>query len=91
MSKKGNKKKSKEIELNPTERIQLNVRVDRRLTQVLKGLAEYKDQSLGELIEQIVVKSFEPYEGLEGKASISAHDTKALEALEGLKKVYGLS
>jgi hypothetical protein len=41
------------------ERIQTGVRVERRLLKVLKGLAEYLDMSLGDLLEGIVLHAFE--------------------------------
>jgi len=41
------------------ERVQTGVRLERRLLKVLKGLAEYHDMSLGELLEGIVLHAFE--------------------------------
>ena len=41
------------------ERVQTGVRLEKRLLKVLKALAEYLDVSLGELIEIIVLSSFE--------------------------------
>jgi hypothetical protein len=63
------------------KRIQTGVRVERRIVQVLKGLAERLDMSLGELIEGIVLHAFE------GKAPFSA---ETLEQIAQLKSVYGL-
>lgn len=63
------------------ERVQTGVRLERRLLKVLKGLAEYLDMSLGDLIEGIVLHNFE------GKAPFSP-DT--LAKIEALKQVYGL-
>lgn len=51
------------------------------MLKVLKGLAEYLDVPLGELVEGIVLHAFE------GKAPFSA-DTIA--KIEQLKAVYGL-
>ena len=48
------KKPKKEL-----ERVQTGVRLEKRLLKVLKALAEYMDVSLGELIEIIVLSSFE--------------------------------
>jgi hypothetical protein len=50
------------------------------LLKVLKGLAEYTDLTLGDLLEGIVLHSFE------GKAPFSA-DTQAV--IDKLKSVYG--
>jgi hypothetical protein len=41
------------------DRIQTGVRLERRLLKVLKGLAEYLDMSLGDLLEGIVLHAFE--------------------------------
>lgn len=66
----------------PVERIQTGVRIEKKLLKVLKGLAELKDLSLGDLIEGIVLHAFE------GKTPFSK-DT--LAQIAELKKVYGLS
>jgi hypothetical protein len=63
------------------ERIQTGVRLEKRTLKVLKGLAEYLDLSLGDLIEGIVFHAFE------GKAPFSQ---ETLEQIERLKAVYGL-
>jgi hypothetical protein len=72
------------------ERVQLGVRMESRLVKVLKGLAEFNDETLGELLEKIVLHSFEPVAGQEGEASASPHGRAALQAITDLKKVYGL-
>jgi hypothetical protein len=72
------------------ERVQLGVRMEARLVKVLKGLAEFNDETLGELLEKIVLHSFEPVAGQEGEASASPHGRAALRAITDLKKVYGL-
>jgi hypothetical protein len=63
------------------ERIQTGVRVERRIVQVLKALAERLGMSLGELIEGIVLHAFE------SKTPFSA---ETLRHIEQLKSVYGL-
>ena len=72
------------------ERIQLGVRMETRLVKVLKGLAEFNDETLGELLEKIVLHSFEPVPGDEGESSASPHSKAQLRAIKDLKKVYGL-
>ena len=64
------------------DRIQTGVRLEKSLLKVLKGLAEYCDMSLGDLLEGIVLHSFE------GKAPFS--DT-TLKTIKELKKVYKCS
>jgi hypothetical protein len=63
------------------ERIQTGVRMEKRLVKVLKGLAEYHDLTLGDLLEGIVLHSFE------GKAPFSR---ESIRKIGELKKIYGL-
>ena len=72
------------------ERVQLGVRMEKRMVQVLKGLAEFNDETLGQLLEKIVLHSFEPMPGEEGEWSASPHGKRALAAIADLKRVYGM-
>jgi hypothetical protein len=65
----------------PIERVQLGVRIEKRMAKVLKGLAEFKGITLGELIEEIVLHSFEPVPGQEGQMTASAHSKRSLPAI----------
>lgn len=62
------------------KRTQTGVRIESSLLKVLKGLAEYTDLSLGDLLEGIVLHAFE------GKAPFSE---STREVIEQLKAVYG--
>lgn len=62
------------------QRTQTGVRIEKSLLKVLKGLAEYCELSLGDLLEGIVLHSFE------GKAPFSDETVKVVN---GLKEVYG--
>ena len=64
------------------ERVQTGVRIEKRLLKVLKGLAELKDMTLGDLLEGIVLHAFE------GKAPFSPETLKDIEKLRG---IYGLT
>jgi hypothetical protein len=64
------------------ERVQTGVRMEKRLLKVLKGLAELKDLSLGDLLEGIVLHAFE------GKAPFS---DQTLKQIEQLRSLYGLT
>jgi len=64
------------------ERTQTGVRLEKSLLKVLKGLAEYCDLSLGDLLEGIVLHSFE------GKPAFS---DGTLATIQDLKRVYGCS
>lgn len=63
------------------ERVQTGVRVEKRILKVLKGLAEYHDISLGDLLEGIVLHAFE------GKC---AFQNDSLKKIAELKNVYDL-
>lgn len=63
------------------ERVQTGVRLERRLLKVLKALAEYKDMSLGDLLEGIVLHAFE---------GIAPFDEDTLRTIADLKRIYGL-
>ena len=62
------------------KRAQTGVRIEKSLLKVLKGLAEYCELSLGDLLEGIVLHSFE------GKAPFSENTIKVVN---GLRQVYG--
>ncbi|MCJ7735327.1 MAG: hypothetical protein MUP11_12365 [Anaerolineales bacterium] len=64
------------------ERVQTGVRLEKRLLKVLKGLAEYLDISLGDLLEGILLHA------LEGKAPPLNDDL--LERIGSLKHVYDM-
>jgi hypothetical protein len=73
--------------MNPTlptevERVQTGVRLEKRLLKVLKGLAELKEMTLGDLLEGIVLHAFE------GKTPFSA---ETLKEIEQFRKIYGLN
>ena len=70
------------------ERVQLGVRVEKRLVKVLKGLAEFENVTLGQLLEKIVLHSFEPVPGQEGEMAASPHGKRALTVIADLKRIY---
>ncbi len=72
------------------ERVQLGVRMEKQMVKVLKGLAEFNGVTLGHLLENIVLHSFEPVPGQEGEMSASPHGKKALAAIADLKRIYGM-
>lgn len=74
-----------------TERVQLGVRMEKNLVKVLKGLAEFNDETLGELLERIVLHSFEPVPGDEGESCASPHGQRQLATVETLQSMYGVS
>jgi hypothetical protein len=64
------------------ERVQTGVRIEKRILKVLKGLAEYFDITLGDLLEGIVLHAFE--------AKSPPFGEEQLRVIEDLKRVYGL-
>jgi hypothetical protein len=64
------------------ERVQTGVRMEKRLLKVLKAFAEYKDMTLGDLLEGIVLHAFD------GKAPFSEDSRRRIAEL---KKIYGLN
>src|SRR3974377_543117 len=73
--------KTKQIEQPVIERIQTGARMEKRMVKVLKGLAEYLDLSLGDLLEGIVLHAFE------SKAPFSA---ETLPRIAKLQQAYGM-
>lgn len=61
-------------------RTQTGVRIETSLLKVLKGLAEYLDMSLGDLLEGVVLHAFE------GKAPFGE---ETMLKINQLKAVYG--
>ena len=64
------------------ERTQTGLRIERNMLKVLKGLAEYLDLSLSDLVEGLVLHAFE---------GTAPFQQPTLEKIEQLKSVYGLT
>ena len=75
-------KKTKAAQRKRVERVQVGARMEKTLVKVLKGLAEYLDLSLGDLLEGMALHA------LEGKAPFSR---ETLAHVGRFKTVYGLS
>ena len=80
-SAKGKKQANRREDVIAVERVQTGVRLEKRLLKVLKGLAEFHDLSVGDLLEGIVLHAFE------GRCALSK---KSLEKARALKKIYEL-
>jgi hypothetical protein len=63
------------------DRVQTGVRLEKRLLKVLKGLAEYHDMTLGDLLEGIVLHAFD------GRPPFSE---ATMRHVADLKRIYGL-
>lgn len=64
------------------ERVQTGVRIEKNTLKVLKALAAHKEMGLGDLIEGIVLHSFE------GKVPF---EPETLAFIEQVSKAYGLT
>ena len=65
----------------PVERVQLGVRIEKRLAKVLYGIAQYSDLTVGGMLEEILLHSF---------VGAQAFGPKAQQKIEELKSVYEL-
>jgi hypothetical protein len=63
------------------QRVQTGVRMEERILKVLKAFAEYHDMTLGDLLEGIVLHTFD------GKCPFGAD---SLKRIKDLKEFYGL-
>lgn len=63
------------------ERVQTGVRIEKRVLQVLKAIAARNEMGLGDLIEGIVLHSFEGQ---------PAFGKETLEFIEQMRSAYGL-
>jgi len=68
-------------ERSVVERVQTGVRLEKRILKVLKALAAHHEMGLGDLLEGIVLHSFE------GKPPF---DQKSLQFIEQMRSAYGL-
>ncbi len=73
--------RTKESPRKRIERVQVGARMEKTLVKVLKGLAEYLDLSLGDLLEGITLHA------IEGKAPFSR---ETLAQLKKLRAIYKL-
>ena len=69
------------MEEKKIERVQTGVRIEKRILKVLKAIATHHEITLGDLIEGIVLHSFE------GKPPFGP---ATLTLIEKIKEVYGL-
>ena len=66
----------------PIERVQLGVRLEKRMVKVLKALAEYNDLTLTQLLEDIVLHAFD------GVSTFSRPEARRL--VSEFKRLYGM-
>jgi hypothetical protein len=67
----------------PVERVQIGVRMEKRMVKVLKAIAEGSDTTLGELLEDIVMHALEGF--------TTFNDPQVLEDIKDFKRLYGMN
>jgi hypothetical protein len=72
---------TKDVKRREIARVQTGIRIERRILQVLKGLAESHRMTLGDLFEGIVLHAFE---------GVSPFGPQSMAKIASLKEVYGL-
>jgi hypothetical protein len=65
----------------PVERVQTGIRMEKRILKVLKGIAEYHDMYLGDLLEGMCLHAFE---------NTPPFSEATLKRIKMLKDVYHL-
>ena len=85
MAKKKQLAKAKgQREVIEVERVQVGVRLEKRMVKVLKAVAEYFDVTLTDMLESIVLHSFEG-----GGANAFTDDV--IPKINEFKKIYGMN
>ena len=77
----GNPEARKKKKNLAVERVQTGIRIEKRILKVLKGVAEFHDLTLSDLLEGIFLHVFD------GK---SPFGEESLQVIEDLKRVYRL-
>jgi uncharacterized glyoxalase superfamily protein PhnB len=70
----------------PIERVDVSVRLEKRLAALLDDLAEHKHMSLGSLLEEILLHTNEPF----GDGVASPHTKSQLRHIQELKARHGI-
>jgi hypothetical protein len=68
------------------ERVDVPVRLEKRLAAVLRDLAEYKRMSISSTLEETLLHTFEPF----GDGVASPHTKRDLRHIQELKKKHGI-
>ena len=71
------------------KRILVGIRLEPRLVKVMKGIAELRDVSLGELIEEVFMAAMEGTSAFADKGGRLSAEMR--QQIAGLKRVYGMN
>ena len=74
----------------PIERVEVHLRMERKIVMVLEALAEHRNMTSGELLEKIVLHSFEAVPGQEGEMCASPYSKETLAFIADLKRAHGM-
>jgi predicted enzyme related to lactoylglutathione lyase len=69
------------------QRVPLPTRIEKRLAALMHDLARHKQMSVGEMIEETVLHTFEP---MPGGGVASPHTRETLSHIQALKKKHGI-
>lgn len=72
----------------PITRVPVAARIEKRLAALLRDLARHKDMSVGEMIEETLLHTFE---SVQPGGVASPHTEKTLRYIQGLKKKHGIT
>lgn len=79
--------RSKDLKIKRTA---VEARIEERLAAVLQDLARETSGSVGEVLEETLLHTFELLPGQEGRAVASPHATGTFQLIEALKKKHNL-
>jgi hypothetical protein len=88
VSKKGGRGRAAGLSKQGSGRILVGVRLEERLVKVMKGLAELKDFTLGELIEEVFMVAMDGGNAFADRSGKVPADMR--QRIVGLKQVYGV-
>ena len=74
----------------PVERVDVDVRLEKRLASLLADLAVHKEMSIAETLEETLLHSFEAMPNFEGQGVASPHTRRTLREIERLKQKHGI-
>ena len=72
------------------ERVEIQARIEKRLAALVQELAEHKGMSVGEMLEETLLHTFEAMPDFEGQGVASPHTKQTLAYIDELKRRHGL-
>lgn len=74
----------------PVERVEIKPRVEKRMAALLQDLATHKQMTIGELLEETFLHTFETIDGLAGKSVASPHTQRTMRFIDTMKLKHGI-